>query len=206
MQHIAITGGIGSGKSYVCRLLEQRGISVYDCDAAAKRLMRTSPTLHRQLTELIGPEAYESYESNKPYESYETHKPHEFILNKAAVARFLLASAENAQAIDDIVHPAVAADFLQSGKEWLESAILFQSGFDRRVHFDAIVCVTAPEDVRIRRIMLRDDISHERAAQWLAGQWPQEEVLSRSDYEIVNDGQQPLQPQIEKILQIINNQ
>ncbi|MBO4464262.1 MAG: dephospho-CoA kinase [Prevotella sp.] len=206
MQHIAITGGIGSGKSYVCRLLEQRGISVYDCDAAAKRLMRTSPTLHRQLTELIGPEAYESHEANKPHESYEPHKPHEFILNKAAVARFLLASAENAQAIDDIVHPAVAADFLQSGKEWLESAILFQSGFDRRVHFDAIVCVTAPEDVRIRRIMLRDDISRERAAQWLAGQWPQEEVLSRSDYEIVNDGQQPLHPQIEKILQIINNQ
>ena len=203
MQHIAITGGIGSGKSYVCRLLEQRGISVYDCDAAAKRLMRTSPTLHRQLTELIGPEAYEAYE---PYEPHKPHKPHEFILNKAAVARFLLASAENAQAIDDIVHPAVAADFLQSGKEWLESAILFQSGFDRRVHFDAIVCVTAPEDVRIRRIMLRDDISRERAAQWLAGQWPQEEVLSRSDYEIDNDGQQPLQPQIEKILQIINNQ
>ena len=206
MQHIAITGGIGSGKSYVCRLLEQRGISVYDCDAAAKRLMRTSPTLHRQLTELIGPEAYEAYEPYEPYEPHKPHKPHEFILNKAAVARFLLASAENAQAIDDIVHPAVAADFLQSEKEWLESAILFQSGFDRRVHFDAIVCVTAPEDVRIRRIMLRDDISRERAAQWLAGQWPQEEVLSRSDYEIDNDGQQPLQPQIEKILQIINNQ
>ncbi len=197
MRHIAITGGIGSGKSYVCRLLEQRGISVYDCDAAAKRLMRTSPTLHRQLTELIGPEAYESHEAQKP------HAPHEFILNKAAVARFLLASAENAQAIDDIVHPAVAADFLQSGKEWLESAILFQSGFDRRVHFDAIVCVTAPDEVRIRRIMLRDDISRERAAQWLAGQWPQEEVLSRSDYEIVNDGQQPLQPQIETIIEKI---
>ena len=200
MRHIAITGGIGSGKSYVCRLLEQRGISVYDCDAAAKRLMRTSPTLHRQLTELIGPEAYESQEDQKPHKANE---PQEFILNKAAVARFLLASAENAQAIDDIVHPAVAADFLQSGKEWLESAILFQSGFDRRVHFDAIVCVTAPDEVRIRRIMLRDDISRERAAQWLAGQWPQEEVLSRSDYEIVNDGQQPLQPQIETIIEKI---
>ena len=210
MRHIAITGGIGSGKSYVCRLLEEAyGISVYDCDAAAKRLMRTSPTLHRQLTELIGPEAYETHEAHKPNKAhkphapYEPNAPHEFILNKAAVARFLLASAENAQAIDDIVHPAVAADFLQSGKEWLESAILFQSGFDRRVHFDAIVCVTAPDEVRIRRIMLRDDISRERAAQWLAGQWPQEEVLSRSDYEIVNDGQQPLQPQIETIIEKI---
>ena len=192
LRHIAITGGIGSGKSFVCRLLnEEYGISVYDCDAAAKRLMRTSPTLRRQLTELIGPEAYEDSEIPK--------------LNKAAVAQFLLASAENAQAINDIVHPAVADDFLQSGKEWLESAILFQSAFEQRVHFDAIVCVSAPEEVRLRRIMLRDDISRERAQQWLQGQWAQEEVIRRSDYEIVNDGQQPLLPQIEKILQIINN-
>lgn len=194
MRHIAITGGIGSGKSYVCRLLEERGISVYDCDAAAKRLMRTSPELRRQLTELIGPEAYVTDE---------TCEPRDFLLNKAAVARFLLASAENAQAINDIVHPAVAADFLQSGKEWLESAILFQAGFDQRVHFDAIVCVTAPDEVRLRRIMKRDAISRQRAEQWLAGQWPQEEVLRRSDYEIVNDGLQPLQPQIEKIIERI---
>ena len=186
MRHIAITGGIGSGKSFVCRLLEGYGISVYDCDAAAKRLMRTSPQLIRQLTELIGPEAYEPTEPRT--------------LNKAAVARFLLASVENAQAINDIVHPAVAEDFLQSGKEWLESAILFQSGFEKRVHFDAVVCVTAPDEVRIQRTMQRDNISYERAQQWLASQWPQEEMLRRSDYEIINDGQQPLLPQIEKIL------
>ena len=202
MRHIAITGGIGSGKSYVCRLLEQRGISVYDCDAAAKRLMRTSPTLHRQLTELIGPEAYETHEAHKPYEA---HKPHEFILNKAAVARFLLASAENAQAIDDIVHPAVAADFLQSGKEWLESAILFQSGFDRRVPFDAVIVVTAPEEVRIRRIMLRDNISREKASEWIARQWPQEDVRQRADYEIINDGKQPISPQLDLLLKSLND-
>ena len=190
MRHIAITGGIGSGKSFVCRLLnEEYGISVYDCDSAAKRLMRTSPTLRRQLTELIGPEAYGTGEDSA--------------LNKAAVARFLLASADHAKSINDIVHPAVADDFLQSGKEWLESAILFQAGFDQRVHFDAVVCVTAPDEVRIRRIMLRDDISHERAQQWLASQWPQEEMLRRSDYEIINDGQQPLLPQIEKIIEKI---
>ena len=192
MRHVAITGGIGSGKSFVCRLLEEHGISVYDCDAAAKRLMRTSPELRRQLTGLIGPEAYEA--------TKDAECPK---LNKAAVARFLLASAENAQAINDIVHPAVADNFLQSGKEWLESAILFQSGFDRRIHFDAVVCVTAPEEIRIRRIMARDAISRERAEQWLQGQWPQEEVLSRSDYEIVNDGLQPLLPQIERIIEKI---
>lgn len=192
MRHVAITGGIGSGKSFVCRLLESKGIKVYDCDSAAKRLMNTSPILRRQLTELIGPEAYETFET--------TESRNLPLLNKAAVARFLLASAENAQAINDVVHPAVAEDFLQSGMQWLESAILFQSDFHRRVPFDAVVCVTAPDEVRIRRIMLRDNISEERAEQWLQNQWPQEEMLRRSDYEIVNDGQQPLLPQIEIIM------
>lgn len=211
IRHIAITGGIGSGKSYVCRLMEKRGISVYDCDDAAKRLMRTSPTLRRQLTKLIGPEAYlphETHETSQPNKPIEAHWPHNpqkpQSLNKAAVARFLLASPENAQAIENIVHPAVAADFLKSGLQWLESAILFQSGFDRRVHFDAIVCVTAPEEVRISRIMQRDNISEEKARQWLNSQWPQEEILSRSDYEIINNGQQPLLPQIEKIIETCN--
>jgi len=192
MRHVAITGGIGSGKSFVCRLLESKGIKVYDCDSAAKRLMNTSPILRRQLTELIGPEAYETFET--------TESRNLPPLNKAAVARFLLASAENAQAINDVVHPAVAEDFLQSGMQWLESAILFQSDFHHRVPFDAVVCVTAPDEVRIRRIMLRDNISEERAEQWLQSQWPQEEMLRRSDYEIVNDGQQPLLPQIEIIM------
>ena len=73
---IGIAGGIGSGKSYVCRQLQRRGITVYDCDSAAKRLIRTSPDIRRQLTALIGPDTYTA----------------EGQLNKAAVAQFLLAS------------------------------------------------------------------------------------------------------------------
>ena len=79
---IGITGGIGSGKSYVCRLLGERGIVVYDCDSAAKRLMRQSESLRRQLTDLIGPDAYEPNRANEPNEPYS--------LNKAVVSRFLL--------------------------------------------------------------------------------------------------------------------
>lgn len=190
MRRIAITGGIGSGKSYVCRLLTQHwGIAVYDCDAAAKRLMRTSDRLRQALTQLIGPDAY---------------LPDTFVLNKAVVARFLLESETNKKAIDDIVHPAVARDFLDSGMEWLESAILFESGFNARVSFDAVVAVTAPEDVRLRRIMQRDSISRDRARQWIEQQWPQQEVTRLADYEIVNDGQLPLLPQIERIVQQTN--
>lgn len=178
---IAITGGIGSGKSYVCRMLEQRGIRIYDCDSAAKRLMRTSPTLRQQLTELIGPDTYDS----------EGH------LNKAEVARFLLLSEQNAQAIDAIVHPAVSQDFLQSGYQWMECAILFESGFDNLV--DKVIVVTAPEEIRIERVMNRDGITREKALEWMHHQWSQEQVVEKSHYEIINDGH-PLEPQIEKIL------
>lgn len=183
MKHrVAITGGIGSGKSYVCQLLKQQGIDIYDCDQAAKRLMHTSQQLRQELTSLIGPDTYINN-----------------VLNKAAVAQFLLTSPQNAEAINAIVHPAVAYDFIQSGMEWMECAILYESGFDRLV--DTVIVVTAPEDVRISRIMHRDGIGSEKAKEWMGRQWPQEEVQRRADFEIRNDGQQPLLPQIEIILQ-----
>lgn len=175
----AITGGIGSGKSYVCALLQQQGIDIYDCDAAAKRLIRTSAELRRQLSVLIGCEP----------------------LTKAAMASFLLESEANARAINAIVHPAVADDFVRSGFQWMECAILFESGFDRLV--DRVIVVTAPRDVRIGRIVRRDGITPDEARQWMARQWPQEELRRRAHYEIVNDGVTPLGPQIERIMQSI---
>lgn len=182
-RHIAITGGIGSGKSYVCKLLQQRGISVYDCDAAAKRLMATSVELQNELSQLVGSEVFADGKLNKPI-----------------MAKFLLASDENRLAINNIVHPAVAYDYMQSGIEWIESAILFDSGFDQRLPLTAIVCVTAPLTVRISRIMQRDNISKEQAEEWIAQQMPQEEVARLSNYIIVNDGESDLDQQIESIL------
>ena len=182
----AITGGIGSGKSYVCRMLEQHGISVYDCDAAAKRLMRESAELKEQLIRLVGDGVYSP----------------DGILQKRVLAEFLLASEENKFAVNDVVHPAVAADFIASGKEWLESAILFESGFYRRVEFGRIVCVVAPREVRLSRIVQRDSITTERAAQWIDAQMPQEEMSHRSDFTIVNDGTLDIN---EQICKIINN-
>jgi dephospho-CoA kinase len=183
---IGITGGIGSGKSYVCRLLQQHhGISVYDCDSAAKRLMRSDEQLRLQLTRLIGSDCYTP----------------DGLLNKASVARFLLASQENAQAIDDIVHPAVFRDYEESGYQWIESAILFESGIDRMV--DRVVVVTAPEEVRLQRVMQRDGITREKAYEWMTRQLPQDEVRHRADFEIINDGTTPLVPQIEKLIETI---
>ena len=189
---IGITGGIGSGKSYVCRLLEQRGYTVYDCDSAAKRLIRTSPFIRRRLTALIGPETYFKESGDRSQESGE------YILNKKAVAEFLLKSEENARAIDRIVHPAVFRDFIESGMEWMESAIIYESGIYRLV--DRVIAVTAPEELRIQRVIARDEISREKVLEWMSRQLPQEEVRQRADFEIVNDEQADINRQLDDIL------
>ena len=178
---IGITGGIGSGKSYVCQRLKARGYEVYDCDNAAKHLMRTSPEIRQQLTALIGPDTY-----------VDDH------LNKAVVAKFLLISEDNAHAIDAIVHPAVFRDFETSGMKWMESAILYESGAYCLV--DKTIVVTAPEEVRIQRVMQRDGISREKVLEWMARQLPQEEIRRKADFEIVNDGEANIEQQLNKIL------
>lgn len=180
---IAITGGIGSGKSFVCRELAMRGIVVYDCDAAAKRLMRSDERLQAALKRLVGDEVYA-----------------DGVLQKPVLAQFLLASETNKLAVNDVVHPAVARDFEQSGKNWLESAILFDSGFVHRTHFDYVVCVTAPQEVRLQRIMQRDQISRQKAAEWINAQLPQADVVLQSDFEIRNDGKEDLNLQIDRLL------
>lgn len=190
-----ITGGIGSGKSFVCKRLQLRGIDVYDCDAAAKRLINTDADIRRKLTALIGPEAYMSVPNGSILGTTPT------VLNKAAVARFLLDSESNAKAIDDIVHPAVFRDFQESGIEWMESAIMYESGIYRLV--DRVIVVTAPLEVRIQRVMKRDGITREKVLEWMQRQWPQDEVRRRADYEIINDGQADIDAQIDHLFNII---
>ena len=186
---IGIAGGIGSGKSYVCQALRQRGYDVYDCDAAAKRLIRTSPDIRWELTALIGPDTYDA----------ETGE-----FNKAAVARFLLASEANAQAIDAIVHPAVFRDFEASGLDWLESAIMFESGINRLM--DIVIAVVAPKELRIQRVMERDHISREKVLEWMSRQYPQREVIQRADFVLVNDGKANIEHQLNKIIEQCNKQ
>lgn len=182
LQRFAITGGIGSGKSYVCHLLEKRGISVYDCDEAAKRLMRSDESLQMMLQYLVGDDVCQNG-----------------IIEKRVLAAFLLENDAHKQAVNDIVHPAVATDFMLSNLQWLESAILFESGFNRRVKFNHVVCVSAPLEMRVRCIMERDFISRESALQWIDRQMPQEEIEKRADFVIVNDGYANLETQIDKM-------
>ena len=184
---IAITGGIGAGKSYVCQLLRARGIAVYDCDSAAKRLMAASQAIREGLISLVGPDVYSQGQ-----------------LRKDVLTEFLLQSEANKQAVNDVVHPAVAEDFMASGYDWLESAILFDSGFDRRIAFDHVICVTAPEPLRVERIMARDHVSRDRALEWIRRQMPQQRMVELSHYVIVNDGVQDIDIQISQINNNIN--
>lgn len=184
MMKIALTGGIGTGKSYISHLLQtERGITVYDCDDAAKRLMRSSAALQEALSQLVGSQLFAQGK-----------------MQKAVLATFIMQSREHKEAVNNIVHPAVAADFEQSGLSWLESAIFFDSFFYRRTHIDKVVCVTAPLPTRLNRIMQRDHISRQKAQQWIDLQLPQDEIAGKSDFVICNDGSQPLLPQIDNIL------
>ena len=170
-----LTGGIGAGKSYVCSLLREKGVEIYDTDNAAKRLIAQSPEIRQQLKELIGG------------------------LDKQTIAAFLLKSEENKLAINSIVHPAVIKDFLNSGYEWMECAIIYEAHLEQYV--DKVIAVTAPREVRIERIMSRDGISRKEAEQWIDAQYPQEKVAERADFVIINDGNKNLQKQIEELWQ-----
>lgn len=172
---ICLTGGIGAGKSYVCRILRERGVEIYDTDNAAKRLIAESPLIRQRLKDLIGG------------------------IEKQTIAAFLLKSEENKLAINSIVHPAVIEDFLKSGYEWMECAIIYEAHLEQYV--DKIIAVTAPREVRIERIMARDGITREKAEQWIDAQCPQEKVAERADFVIDNDGKKDIKQQIEEIWQ-----
>lgn len=142
---LAITGGIGSGKSYIARQMSALlGIPVYDSDANAKRLNEESPVIRRGLMDMVGSEVYDA-------------SGH---LDKALLASFLFASGENARRVNALVHPVVREDFLRWADRQeapvvaIETALLAESGIDRVV--DKIIRVDAPMETRIARAMQRD--------------------------------------------------
>ena len=185
---IGITGGIGSGKSYVCQRLQAQGIEVFDCDNAAKKLMRNSTDIREKLTELIGPNTYDE-DGN---------------LNKSLVSHFLLSSSRNAKAIDAIVHPAVFDAFNESGLDYMESAIIFESGAYKLV--DKVIAVIAPKEIRIQRVMERDHISREQVEEWMNRQLSQKEIIRKADFIVINDGEADLDKQLNKIIKQCNKQ
>lgn len=183
-----ITGGIGSGKSHVCRMLEARGLPVFYCDNEAKHLLRTDPALRRALTREVGPDLYAGPGGQ---------------LVKPVLAAYLCRGRAFAARIDALVWPRVAEAF----RTWcagqcaptllMECALLFESGFDRLT--DRSVLVSAPEKTRIARLMRRDGVSREKAKQWISLQMPEEEKRKRADFVIDNSDGADLPAQIRRI-------
>lgn len=189
MNRIAITGGIGSGKSYVSALLEARGIPIYNADNESKRLTVSDVNIREGLIELLGEEVYQ-----------------EGMLNKPLLASYLFSSSENAIKVNAIIHPRVKADFLQwvdehrhVGVVGLESAILYESGFDDVV--DAVVMVYAPKSLRLQRAMKRDQASETQVRARMAAQMDDEEKRRRADYVVMNDGSISLEEQLDVLVE-----
>ena len=188
MTSIAITGGIGSGKSYVSALLQAAGIPVYNTDNEAKRLMLSDEGIRQDLIALLGEGVYTDGTLNKPM-----------------LASYLFAGPENAARINAIVHPRVKADFRrwmeeQEGQEivGLECAILFEAGFEDAV--DAVVTVYAPEALRVERAMKRDGATEAQIRARIAAQMDEEEKCRLSDYIIYNDGSISLENQLSALV------
>ena len=191
---IGVTGGIGSGKSYICRIISSLGFPVYNCDAEAKKLMNTNKHIINSLKLLIGENSYDSKGN----------------LNKPIIAQFLFANEENAHKINSVVHPVVKEDFRSWASSqnadliFMESAILFESGFNDVV--DNVITITAPPETRIERTIRRDNTTREQVIARMNQQMQDEERVRLSDYIICNNTNDNVEQQIKTIIETLSKQ
>ena len=181
---VGLTGGIGSGKTLVCRVLEKMGVAVYYADSEARRLMNSDPGLVLQISGLFGNKAYEGGSLNR-----------EFIAHRVFNEKELLTR------LNELVHPAVRKDFSRWASEQKpafyvveEAAILFESGSDRNM--DLTVVVFAEKELRVRRAMQRDGSTREQVLNRMNSQMSDEEKMEKTDMVINNDGKEMILPQI----------
>lgn len=194
MIKIGITGGIGSGKSYVSHLLEDMNIPVYNADNEAKRLTVSEEGIRSELVALLGHEVYK-----------------DGTLNKSLLASYLFADPAHAARVNAIIHPRVKQDFAawvqrQEGCKVtaMESAILYEAGFEDTV--DVVMMVYAPVDLRVQRAMYRDGATEEQVRARMAAQMDDEEKRRRARFTVVNDGVQPLIPQLTRIIEQLKSE
>lgn len=182
---IGITGGIGSGKSLVCRIFKTVGVSVYDADSRAKAVMTTDGILMSQIKKEFG---VLSYHTNGE-------------LNREYLAERVFSNAEQLRTMNNLVHPRVKLDY----EQWLElhktepyilkeAALLFEA--TSYTMLDKIVLVYAPEELRIQRVLGRDiHRSEEQVREIIRNQMSDEEKKKKADYVIVNDESELVLPQ-----------
>jgi dephospho-CoA kinase len=187
MLKIGITGCMGSGKSTVSKIFMQLGIPLYDADSRAKQLMIESPSLVSKIKSIFGAEAYTE----------------DGMLDRSLLSAKAFSDQQLLTKLNDAVHPAVYTDF----NEWVikqtspyvmkEAALMYESASYKQL--DKIIVVTAPEELRINRSMKRDNATRESVLKRMKNQWPENEKRKLAQFEIVNDEQQLVIPQIIKI-------
>ena len=195
---IGITGGIGSGKSVIAKQLREMGYAVYDTDSEAKRLIVEDAAVHKQMIQLFGSDVYKDG-------IYQTA----FVAQRVFTDKSLLAQ------LNAIVHPAVRADILRwatmqdspsfrkglgVGLCFVECAILYQAGFDTLC--DKVVAVTAPEDIRLKRVIARDHSTIDKVRARMRAQEADKD-LRRANLVINNDGNTPIPILCEEIIQLL---
>ena len=183
---IGITGGIGSGKSVVSRILLTLGIPVYDSDSRAKWLNDHSPVVRQALTDLIGSDLYEND-----------------ILRRDRLAAAIFSSGDLLEQVNGIIHPEVKKYFCQWRSECeSESAILFSSGFNSLC--DTVIRVDAPEKIRQERAMARDGSSVETMRQRMLSQEREQSLAkARADHTVLNAPPHLLVPQVVRIIETV---
>ena len=192
MMKVGITGGIGSGKSTVCRLFAQKGIAVYDSDAAAKRLMQEDGALRRQLAGRFGEGTFR-----------------DGVLDRAYLAGIVFADPQALADLNALVHPVVMRDFdawaaRQEGSYViLESAILYEAGLEGCV--DKTVAVLAPRELRIERTCRRDGCGADQVVRRIAAQLDDDALSARADYVVVNIFEEDLEPAVVKLDRIFSH-
>ncbi len=173
MMVVGLTGGIGSGKTTVAQLFSNLKVPIYNSDVEAKYLMVNSKQLRAQIEALLGKEAYLE---NK--------------LNRQFIADKVFANPELLSALNKLVHPMVRDYFIAWKKKQnaayviQETALIFEHS--SQVNYDKIILVTAPEAVRISRVIDRDCLPIEKIKERIAHQWPENEKIKMADFVINN--------------------
>ena len=192
---IGITGGIGSGKSLVCRIFQVFGVPVYDADSRAKKLMTTDGILTNQIKKEFGSLSY-----NK-----------DGTLNRELLGKTVFNNPDKLTRLNELVHPRVALDYdqwtrEQSGAKYClkEAALLFEAGSYQAL--DKIIVVTAPDELRIKRVLQRDRHRNRADVEGIiSNQMPQEEKSKKADFVINNDETELVVPQVLKLHEWFNS-
>lgn len=191
MYKVVVTGGIGAGKSLVCKIFESMDIPVYDADSRAKALIVENANLKKSIIDLLGPE---SYLENGDY-------------NRAWVGKKVFADKQKLQALNHLVHPAVHADTAEWFEEQNSPYALYEAALiiegNTQSSFDSLICVTAPMELRISRVMKRNQITREQVEGRIANQSSDNEKRKYCHFEVINDEQHFLIPQVLKIHEIL---